>query len=112
MTVKSPAWKPQARFALVTCWTMAASSPSVQWPKLSPMSVFRSTRCSLAIFQVLHTEVGDEHVGGRVREHQVEVGGLGRGLGRHAAGPVDRHVAGRHGHGVPPRGLAESGDAE
>src|SRR3954471_6949247 len=38
----SPAWKPQATFALVTTPSSASSSPSRQTPKPSPRSAFRS----------------------------------------------------------------------
>src|SRR3954447_3711690 len=38
----SPAWKPQATFALVTMPSSASSSPSRQTPKPSPRSAFRS----------------------------------------------------------------------
>src|SRR4029453_4596722 len=38
----SPAWNPQATFALVTTSSRAASSPTAQWPSPSPRSEFRS----------------------------------------------------------------------
>ena len=40
----SPAWNPQATFALVTTSSTAASSPSRHRPKDSPTSALRSTR--------------------------------------------------------------------
>ena len=42
----SPAWNPQATFALVTVAMTASSSPSSQRPKPSPTSAFRSSRWS------------------------------------------------------------------
>lgn len=42
MTDGSPAWKPHATFALETTSSSASSSPSVQRPKLSPISLFTS----------------------------------------------------------------------
>src|SRR4051794_31045271 len=42
--VGSPAWNPQATFALVTSCSIAASSPSTQVPKDSPRSALRSIR--------------------------------------------------------------------
>src|SRR5688572_23616841 len=39
----SPAWNPQATFALVTTSSNAASSPRLQRPYPSPRSEFRST---------------------------------------------------------------------
>src|SRR5271166_1626375 len=42
MTSGSPPWKPQATFAEVTIFSISASLPMVQAPKLSPMSQFRS----------------------------------------------------------------------
>ena len=44
----SPAWKPQAMFAEVTCASTPASSPIVQAPKDSPMSLLRSMRGVMA----------------------------------------------------------------
>src|SRR5229473_7090322 len=42
MTSGSPPWKPQATFAEDTIFSISASLPIVQAPKLSPMSQFRS----------------------------------------------------------------------
>src|SRR6516162_5974917 len=42
MTSGSPPWKPQATFAEVTIFSISASLPMVQAPKLSPMSQLRS----------------------------------------------------------------------
>src|SRR4051794_19922477 len=44
MVAGSPAWKPQATFALVTTSSRASSFPSVQTPKPSPRSALRSMR--------------------------------------------------------------------
>src|SRR5262249_19617676 len=42
MTSGSPPWKPQATLADETIFSISASLPIVQAPKLSPMSQFRS----------------------------------------------------------------------
>src|SRR5690349_5903556 len=88
ITVKSPAWRPQARFALVIRRTIAASSPSVQWPKLSPRSLLKSiARVVSAICRLLAFHICDEHIAGRVRDHQLDPRRLGRRLRRHPAAP-------------------------
>ena len=43
ITAGSPAWKPQAMFALETKLSTSASMPIVYAPKLSPRSELRST---------------------------------------------------------------------
>src|SRR5687768_1986623 len=44
MVEGSPAWNPQATFALLTMPSRASSSPRRQTPKPSPRSAFRSIR--------------------------------------------------------------------
>src|SRR5687767_8130446 len=54
MVEGSPAWKPQATFALLTMPSRASSSPSCQTPKPSPRSAFRSIRRPLVTRAVSH----------------------------------------------------------
>ena len=42
MVTGSPAWKPQATFAVVTWGMSASSAPMTQLPKLSPQSMLMS----------------------------------------------------------------------
>lgn len=57
MTDGSPAWKPHATFALETTSSSASSSPSVQRPKLSPISLFISIRIAVCLPSVSCTAI-------------------------------------------------------
>ena len=57
MTDGSPAWKPHATFALETTSSSASSSPSVQRPKLSPISLFISIRIAVCFPSVSCTAI-------------------------------------------------------
>src|SRR6266550_3614188 len=99
--VGSPAWKPQATFALVTTSSIASSSPSRQRPNDSPRSALRSMRTATVLRSgrddaqdlVLAIPVRCGHVQDAVRAHlrgmQPAVGvldaGHAGGLGDHAS---------------------------
>src|SRR5919112_30326 len=88
----SPAWKPQATFALVTMPSSASSSPSRHTPNPSPRSALRST-----VRATSDRRGADEALAGDQTGQLL----LGQPVG--ARGPARHDQVARLGTGVPDR---------